>query len=283
MKRAIFSFVFLLSASIAPFFAATPQTGSVEFVAQVTPTGGLEEPVRGFPFYLLRKSFEQIAKEVDDAYPKPDMNVFIEKLDVSPELKKWMKKNQWVTLSGEGFIHKVHTDDVMDVPEFYKAYLERNSDTKDVGFPQPKYKPTDQKKDPAKYEKLLQEYKEAVRHYADANPESIDGIDLDLESLDPSPKWRDIEGKRAPEIHRRVIELAQSTYLVARTETNLQGQGFLRGIAPGDYWISSLDVTANIGDVRPRWDTPVTVRPGDTSYVSLSNVNAVQPSPSKSE
>jgi hypothetical protein len=283
MKRALFAIIALISASAMPSFAATPQQGSIEFVAQAMPTAGLEEPVRGFQFYLLSKSFEEITQEVDDSYPKPDMNVFIEKLDVSAELKAWMKKNQWVTLSGEDFIHKVHTADVMDVPEFYKAYLDRNADQTDAGFPKPKYKPSDKVKDPAKYDKLMAEYKDAVRHYADDHPESIDGIDLNLESLDPSPKWRVVEGKRAPEIHRRVIELAQSTYLVARTQTNLQGQGFLRGISPGNYWISTLDVTANIGDVRPRWDAPVTVRPGDTSYVTLSNVNAVQPPPAKPE
>jgi len=37
-------------------------------------------------------------------------------------------------------------------------------------------------------------------------------------------------------------------------------------------------VSAVIGDARPRWDVPVTVRPGQTEYVSLSNVNSIQPS-----
>lgn len=277
--------LFSAAAICGPVWAA-PQAaaqGSIEFVAKATPSGGLEEPVRGFPFYLLSKSFEEIQQDVDASYPKPDMNAFIEKLDLSPELKKWMKKNQWVTLSGEDFIHKLHTADVMDTPEFYQAYMDRNSGDVSPGFPKPKYKPADQKKDPAKYDKLVAEYKEAVRHYMEMNPDSIDGIDLDLQNSDPGSKWRAIDGKRAPEIHRRVVELAQSKYLVARTETNLQGQGFLRGVPAGNYWISSLDVSANIGDVRARWDVPVAVRPGDTSYVTLSNVNSVQPPAAKPE
>src|SRR6516162_7312051 len=72
------------------------QAGSIEFVARATPSGGLEEPVRGFPFYLLSKSFEEIEKEVALANPKPDLNEFIDRLDkaYSPQLKAWMKKNQ---------------------------------------------------------------------------------------------------------------------------------------------------------------------------------------------
>jgi hypothetical protein len=73
--------------------------------------------------------------------------------------------------------------------------------------------------------------------------------------------------------------LAQSKYLVARTETDLQGQGFLRGIPAGTYWISTLDVAANVGDARPRWDASVTVRPGETKYLALSDANSMKPAP----
>ena len=83
------------------------QNGSVDFVARATPSGGLDEPVRGFPFYLLSKSFEEISKEAEATYPKPDMDAFIDKLEVSNELKAWMKKNHMVQLSGEDFIHKL--------------------------------------------------------------------------------------------------------------------------------------------------------------------------------
>jgi hypothetical protein len=282
MKTALaltLSLVVTMIAAAAP--RAVAQDGSIEFVARATPSGGLEEPVRGFPFYLLRKSFEDIHSEVDASFPKPDMDAFIDKLEVSKELKDWMKRNHSVMLSGGDFIHKLHTADVMRVPEFYKAYMERNSGDQSVDFPKPRFKASDKVKDPAKYEKLSDEYTEAVRRYIDQNPQSIDGIDLSLEEIDPSPKWAELEAKRIPEIHRRVLELAQSRYLVARTETDLQGQGFLRGIPPGNYWLSTLDVAASVGDARPRWDAEVVVRPGDTTYTALSNVNALGPSPAK--
>jgi len=261
-----------------PVFAQVQsESGAVDFVARATPSGGLEEPVRGFPFYLLTKSFDEISEEVEAAYPKPDMDAFIDKLDVSAEMKAWMKKNHWIQLSGEDFIHKLKPADVMGVPEFYDAYVTRNSGDQTGNFPKAKYKATDKKKDPAKYDKLKAEYTEAVRRYIEQFPETIDGIDLELATIDPSRKWSDLEAKRTPEIRRRALDLAESKYFVARAETNLQGEASLRGVPPGTYWLSTLDVSANVGDVRPRWDASLTVRPGQDVHVVLSNVNAVEP------
>lgn len=255
---------------------ARAQNGSIEFEARATPSGGLEEPVRGFPFFLLSRSYEEISKEVSAMHPEPDMNAFIDGLDVSKDLKAWMKKNHWVQLTGEDFLRKLTSAEIMNVPEFYSAYMTRNIGSEEMGFPKPKYKATDQKKDPAKYDKMVQDYHDAIQRYIDANPQTKDGMDLELSEKDPSHKWQALVAKRDPEIRRQTLELAQSKYLVARTETNLQGQGFLRGVAPGTYWLTTLDVTADVGDVRARWDVPVSVQPGQSAYVALSNVNAIQ-------
>jgi hypothetical protein len=258
---------------------ATAQAGSIEFVARATPSGGLEEPVRGFPFYLLSKSFDDIQKEVDLASPKPEMNAFIDKLDskYSPELKAWMKKNEWVSLSGQDFTRKLTPTDILSVPEFRKAYMEQNAGDQSADFPKPKVKPGEQAKNPEKFAKLSAEYEETVRRYIEQHPSSVEGIDLNFTDIDPGPKWSTLVGKRRPEIRRRALELAQSKYLVARAETNLQGQGFLPSVSPGTYWISTLDVPAVVGDTRSMWDVPVTVRPGETEYVGLSNANSFRP------
>jgi hypothetical protein len=273
--------VFLLAGTMASAIRTAAQGASIEFVAHATPSDGLEEPVRGFPFFLLSKSFGEIEKEAEAGYPKPDMDAFIAKLDLSPELRAWMKKNDWVMLAGEDFIHKLHADDILNVPEFKTAYMDRNAGDQSADFPQPKFKASDKAKNPAKFDKLSADYIEAIRHYIEQHPASIDGIDLGLADKDPSPKWNSILGARVTAIHQRTLDLAQSNYLVARAETNLQGQGFLRGLAPGTYWLSTLDVPATVGDARPRWDIPVTLRAGETKYVTLSNSNSVRAQASK--
>jgi hypothetical protein len=272
---ALFSVCILAAA--APRSHAQTQNGSVEFVARVTPSAGIEEPVRGFPFFLLTKSYEDITREVEAGYPKPDMDAFIDKLEVSKELKAWMKKNHWVQLNGPDFVHKLGVDDVMDVSEFFEAYVSRMSGDGTVKFPQPKYKPADHTKDPAKYAKLRAEYMDAVRRFLEGAPDSTDGIDLALEDVNPGPKWSTLEAKRDPEIRRRVMELAQSKYLVARAQTNLDGEGSIQRIPPGTYWLSTLGVPANVGDARPRWDISLPVNPGQETRVALSNANALAP------
>jgi hypothetical protein len=278
MKRHLQLGILLSAVALAFVLPASPQTGSIEFVAQATPTDGLQEPVRGFPIFLLSKSYEGICKDVSASVPPPDMDGFISKLDVSPELKAWMKKNHWVILSGEDFIHKLKVPDVMAVPEFSKAYRERNAGDEATNFPAPKFKAADEQKHPEKYKRLEDEYTAAIRTYMEAHPESIDGIDGNLTDIDPSPKWNEIVGKHNTEVRQRGLNLAESTYLVAKTQTDLEGQGLLRGVPPGTYWLSSLDVAAEVGDAHPKWDVPVTVQPGKTEYIALSNANALPPS-----
>lgn len=277
MKNASVTAVLVIFSMIFAAPRATAQAGSIEFVARATPSGGLEEPVRGFPFFLLSKSFEGVSKEAAKLYPKPDLNAFVGQLDESKELKAWMKKNQWVRLTGEEFVNKLTVDDIMNVPEFFDAYVQRNAGDQTIVFPTPKYKPSDKRKDLAKFNRAVADYHLAVRHFLTDNPKSTAGMDLNLEELDPSNKWDQLQAKSLPEIHRQTLALAQSKYLVARTETNLEGQGFLRGIPPGNYWLSTLDTPAAVGDAHPRWDTPVAVRANETTRVALSNANVVPP------
>jgi hypothetical protein len=266
-----------LSRTLGVAAQTAPDRGSIEFVAQATPASGIQEPVRGFPFYLLSRRYQDIRREAEVAYPAPNMTAFIEKLDVSPEMKAWMKKNQWVQLSGEEFIQKLTPSDIITVPEFYNAYLQRSAGADSLDFPKAKYKPVDKTKDPAKYERQLKEYHDAVERYIEQNPASKDGMDLELVDTDPNARWQALVAKRDPEIQRRAAELAQAKYFVARAETNLQGQGFVNGVAPGTYWLTTLDLHAEVGDVRALWDVPVTVRSGQTASVVLSNANAILP------
>ncbi|MDE3109116.1 MAG: hypothetical protein KGL02_04160 [Acidobacteriota bacterium] len=279
MKCAVGVFFLVCAGLFAVASAASAQNGAIQIVVDGTPSGGLQEPVRGFPLFLLSKSFEQIQKDAEASDPKPDMKSFIDKLDVSPELKAWMKKNDSVSLSGESFIRKLTPADVLGIPEFRRAYMERNAGEQSVNFPKAKYKASDQQKNPARFKKLSDEYHETLLHYIATYPQSLDGIDLSLMDTDPGSRWNIMLARRIPEIHRRALDWAQSKYLVARMQTDLQGQAALRDIPPGQYWISTLGVAAEIGDVHLKWDVPVTVAPGQTESFALSNFNAVQSSP----
>ena len=267
----------LAVAAALPAPAALAQTGSIDFTARVTPAAGVPEPVRGVPFYLLRKSFAEIFAEADAAEPKPDLDAFVDKLKVSPELKAWMKKNRTASLSGEEFVRSLTADDIMNVPEFFSAYLERNSGDNSVDFPKPKYKERDKQKDPARYEKQRQEYVDAVRKFLLANTESTAGLDLTLDPINPGPAWLLLTARRGPAIQRHALELAQTQYLAAKVQSDLDGHGRIDKIPPGNYWLGTLDIFATVGDASIRWDVPVSLDSGLTTRVELSNSNGIVP------
>jgi hypothetical protein len=267
---------FLIAGVIGKPPRAAAQTGTVQFVARVTPSAGEDEPVRTLPFYLLSKSYADIQKEAETASPAPNQDKFIDSLDVSKELKAWMKTNHRVNLAGEDFTKMVKADDIMNVPEFFTSYTERNVGDRTEGFPTPKYKLADRAKDPAKYDRLVTQYHDAIRAFVIADPDSKDSLDLGLEEVNPGHKWDMVKAKNLAELARETADLARGKYLVARAETDMQGQGALRGIAPGNYWLGTLNIEAVAGDARERWDVPVTVRAGQPSYVTLTNINAVK-------
>jgi Asp-tRNA(Asn)/Glu-tRNA(Gln) amidotransferase B subunit len=70
-------------------------------------------------------------------------------------------------------------------------------------------------------------------------------------------------------------EVAQLKFLASKADTDLEGRAFLSGLAPGEYWISTLNLDADAGDMRVRWDVPVRIERGKTMRVELSNLNSI--------
>jgi hypothetical protein len=266
------AFVSFLHAPIA-----AQSAGRVEFAARVTPTGGRPEPVRQATFYLLRKSLEDVRAEALEFAPPPDLDKFVDGLSTSPELKAWMKKHRSVRLSGVDFTQSLTPDEIVNVPEFFKSYMSRNMGYKGVGFPDPKFMDKDRKTPPEKYEQEKVEFIAAIRKFIATMPESVQGIDIDLNDINPYPKWEGVVRKQRQLQESRALELVQERYLVAQTDSDLEGRGAFAGIAPGNYWIGMLSDEAISGDVRLRWDFPLTVHPRETTQVQLSNLNAVKP------
>jgi hypothetical protein len=155
--------------------------------------------------------------------------------------------------------------------------MAHNEAYRGVGFPEPKFKEKDLTSNPEKYKAQKEEYKAAVRKFIARAPDTKQGMDLDLIDVNPDPKWESIEGKQRQRMDALVFQLAQERYLVARTNTDLEGHGSFSGLTPGRYWIGMLGSEAISGDVRLHWDFPVTVRQSETTSVELSNLNAVRP------
>jgi hypothetical protein len=248
--------------------------GALEFVARVTPTSARPEPVRQFTFYVLTKSYEEIAKEVEAQDTLPTRDQFIDNLKVTPELKAWLKGHDILDLTMPGLDKAVTPDDVIHVPEFLLAYQRSNSGGVTNGIPKPKYTDADKTERPERYQKQYQEYLVALKKFIVAHPETESGMELELDGVNPQRKWAKLEGDHKRRVRRMAPDLAQSKYLVATADTDLEGRGRISGLPSGNYWISSLNLDVNAGDMRVRWDVPVTVQAGQTARMELTNLNA---------
>jgi hypothetical protein len=271
--------LFTLSVALCDiFFAgaslAQSATGTIEFLARVTPTGARPEPVRDFTFYVLTKSYTEIVKEMEDKDPIPARNEFIETLKVSPELKAWLKDHEILDLTMPDVDKSITPEDVMHVPEFKAAYERSNSGGVTDGFPKPKYTEAEKTEHPDKYEKHKQEYIAALKKFVQTHPETISGMELELDAVNPQKKWATLETQQRKRIQRTAPDTAQTKFLVAKADTNLDGHAYISGLAPGKYWISTLNLDAASGDMRLRWDVPVVIQAGQTTRVELTNLNS---------
>jgi hypothetical protein len=249
--------------------------GRLEFVARVTPASGRAEPARGLTIFLLNRSYRDIRHEAEEKTPRPDMNAFIDALHFSPEMKGWMKKNHTVTLIGPEFRSRVSPDDLFGVPEFFDAYVNSNLSGLYQGFPEPKYNEQDRRLKTKKYEANRKAYEDQLRKYLTLHPDSKDGMDTILGQVDPGTAWGIEEMHWRERAHARALEMAQTDYLAAKTETNLEGRGAFEA-APGSYWLTTLDGEALSGDLHLRWDVGVEVRAGEVARAELNTFNAVK-------
>ena len=254
---------------------AQATTGSLEFSARITPTAARPEPVRQFTFYILTRSYTDIVKEAESKDPVPDRDKFIDGLPVSPELRTWLKKHDTLDLAAPDTDKLLTPDDIINVQEFLLAYQRSNSGGVTKGLPKPKYNDAQKAEHPELYEKRKQEYFTALRKFLRTNPETIGGVELELDAVNPQRKWAALQSDRRKRVERTAPDLAQLHFLAAKADTDLEGRASVSGLTPGNYWISSLNLQANAGDLRVRWDVPVKIEAGQTARIELSNLNTV--------
>lgn len=278
-KVAFFTAGFLLSALLlaGTGFAQTA-TGSLEFTAHITPTAARPEPVRQFTFYILTQSYSDIVKEAEQKDPAPARDAFIDGLNFSPELRAWLKSHDTLDLSSPDIDTLLAPDDIIKVPEFLRAYQRANTGSVTMGMPKPKYTDDMRTQHPEKYEKLKQDYLTALTKFVRTHPESVSGIDLELDEVSPQRKWNALQNERRKRVQRAAPDLAQLKFLAAKVDTDLDGHAFVSGLPPGDYWISTLNLDADAGDMRVHWDVPVRIEAGQTTRAELSNLNTAEAS-----
>jgi hypothetical protein len=253
---------------------AAQGTGAIHLSVRITPTGAQPEPVRQFPFFVLTKSYADVVKEVEGQDVLPTRDKFIDNLKVSPELKTWLKAHDLLELTSPDIDKLLTTDDIMKVPEFFDAYERSNSGGVTKGLPVPKYRESDKQANPDKYQKQKEEYLTATRKFIDANPFTVQGIELELYAVNPGTVWNDLHVEHKRKVAQFAPDTAQVKYLAGKAQTDLDGHALISGLPPGNYWVSSLGMDASSGDRRLIWDVPVTVLAGQVTYLDLSNLNA---------
>ncbi len=275
-KAAVFTIGIALS-TLALVNGARAQSGggALEFVARITPTAARPEPVRQFTFYILTKSYSEIVKEVEEKDPAPQRDQFIDGLKVSPELRTWLKAHDTLDLTEPELDKMLTADDILNTPEFLLAYQRTNSGGVTMGFPQPKFSEIDQTEHPEKYKKLREDYFTALRKFIRKRPETISGVEMELDAVNPQKKWQVLQNDHRKRVQRLAPDVAQIKFLAAKADTDLEGRATVSGLAPGDYWVSTLNLDADAGDMRVRWDVPVKIERGKTVRVELSNLNSI--------
>jgi hypothetical protein len=253
---------------------AQSASGSLEIEARITPTAAKPEPVRQFTFYILRRSYAEIVRELEEKDPPPSRDTFIEGLKLSLELQKWLKAHDIMDLTLPDLDKQLTTEDVLGIPEFLHAYQRANSGGVTPGFPQPKYTETDKAEHPEKYEKQKLLYMTALKKFILAHPESVSGIELELSGINPQAKWATTQNDRRRRLRRNAPEAAQLRYLAAKLDTDLDGRARVSGLPAGRYWISTLNLRAEAGDLYLNWDVPVEIVSGQTARLELTNLNA---------
>jgi hypothetical protein len=249
-------------------------SGELEITARVTPTAAKPEPVRDFTFYVLTKSYEELVKELGERDAPPSREKFIDELKISPELREWLHKHDVMDMTLPGFDKLLTPEDVLHVPEFLLAYQRSNSGGVTNGIPKPKYRDADKKEHPERYEKQYQEYMTALKKFIEARPETVAGMELELDGVNPARKWSELQNARRRRLQQLAPVEAQTKYLAAKADTDLDGRARLSGLMAGKYWLSSLGLAAAAGDARLQWDVPVTIAAGQTVRIELTNLNA---------
>ena len=232
--------------------------------------------MRQFTFYVLTKSYADIAKDVEAQDAPPDRDKFISDLKVSTRTQGLAESSRrfrshlvriWTDL--------LTPDDILHVPEFLLAYQRTNSGGVTNGIPKPKYVDADKTAHPDRYQKQHDEYFAALKKFIQTHPESVSGMELELTARKSASK---VVANSVGAQETRAAGGARGRADEISRGSDGHGPRGTRGASPilpaGNYWISTLNLDAGAGDTRLRWDVPVSIQAGRSTRIELTNLNA---------
>jgi hypothetical protein len=108
-------------------------------------------------------------------------------------------------------------------------------------------------------------------------------MELELAGVNPKYQWDKIHADHKKRLLQLAPDTAQTKYLVAKADTDMDGRVIYSGLAPGTYWISTLNMDAASGDRRLNWDVAAKVQAGQITRIDLTNVNGTDAFVSQSQ
>ena len=116
-------------------------------------------------------------------------------------------------------------------------------------------------------------YEPKLRRYLAEHQDSLEAMDTILNQIDSTPEWLMVRARWRDQVHQTALATAQTEYLAAKTDTDLDGRGAFEATA-GTYALSTLDGEALSDDLHLRWDVPIEIRAGAVTRMQLTNLNA---------
>jgi len=174
-----------------------------------------------------------------------------------------MKEHAVIDLTAPDMDKLITPEDVMNIPEFFAGYERSNSGGVTAGLPMPKYREADAE---SQSRQVLQTQTGVhVRDEKNSSNRIVPRFPAwrpSLAPVNPKYKWDKALQEHNQKSGATRPDLAQTKYLAAKGDTDLDGHLIIRGLPTGNYWVSSLGLDAAAGDRRLIWDVPVTVQPG---------------------
>jgi len=119
-------------------------------------------------------------------------------------------------------------DDILGVPELLSCYQRSNSGGVTAAFPKAEIPRRRQDGTTERYEKEHQGYLTALKKFIQSHPETVAGIELELDGINPGRKWAEAQNSYKKKVRSR-RRCKHKRNLAVRVDTNLEGRPTWRG------------------------------------------------------